>query len=126
MKHFIPNNNFVPLIDFMEKIIGQADFQYFQHRSQGSARDIFIILGETVKEMLLEKVQTAEACGIITDEVTDILVKTQLIAFIQFFDKAAGCVKTGFLSFQDVLQSHKEPPLKPYTRHLWMNWKPAA
>lgn len=107
MKHFIPNRNFVPLIDFMEKTIGQADLQHFQHRSQGSTRDIFLILGETVKELLLERVRMAEAYGLMTDEVTDISVKTQLITFIQFFDEDPGCVKTAFLSIQDVLQSHQ-------------------
>lgn len=104
MKRFIPNSNFLPLIEVMEQSIGQTDLKYFQHRSQGSSREIFLTIGETMKEQILEKVRDSGPYGLMTDEATDISVKA--LTFIQFFDGSSGKIETAFLSVQDVLEKH--------------------
>ena len=78
------------------------EIRYFQHRSEGSLIEIFLTLGKVVKEEIL-KVRAASCFGIMTDEMTDVSVGSQLITFIQYFDTDSETVETKFLSAQGVL-----------------------
>ena len=49
--------------------------KFFQHRSQGSLQEIFLTIGDTMGDNLLEKVQKASCFGILIDDLTDITVK---------------------------------------------------
>ena len=49
MKEFIANRKLIPLISFMEKVLGISQLKHFSHRSQGSVREIYLTLGDTVK-----------------------------------------------------------------------------
>lgn len=104
MKEFIANRKLIPLISFMENVLGLSQLKHFSHRSQGSVREIYLALGETVKRNLLEKARKAKSFGILIDEVTDISVASQLISFLQFWDEESYSVATVFLSSQNVLE----------------------
>ena len=104
MKEFIANRKRISLISFMEKVLGISQLKHFSHRSQGSVREIYLTLGDTVKQTLLKKARKAKSFGLLMDEVTDITVSSQLISFIQFWDQENSSVTTMFLSSQNVLE----------------------
>ena len=104
MKEFIANRKLIPLISFMEKVLGISQLKHFSHRSQGSVREIYLTLGDTVKQNLLKRARNAKSFGLLMDEVTDISVSSQLISFIQFWDDESSSMTTMFLSSQNVLE----------------------
>ena len=104
MKEFIANRKLIPLISFMEKVLGVSQLKHFSHRSQGSVREIYLTLGDTVKQNLLKRAINAKSFGLLMDEVTDISVSSQLISFIQFWDDESSSMTTMFLSSQNVLE----------------------
>ena len=53
-------------------MIGVAEIKYFQHSSEGN--EIFLTIGNVVKELTLKKVRAASCFGLITDEMTDVSV----------------------------------------------------
>ena len=104
MKEFIANRKLIPLISFMEKVLGISQLKHFSHRSQGSVREIYLTLGDTVKQNLLKRARNAKSFGLLMDEVTDITVSLQLISFSQFWDDESSSMTTMFLSSQNVLE----------------------
>lgn len=90
----------------MTNVIGVAEIMFFQHRSEWSQIEIFLTLGKVMKERIL-KVRAASCFGLMTDEMTDVSVTSQLITFVQYFDTQSGTVETKFLSAQDVLKEHE-------------------
>ena len=104
MKEFIANQKLLPLISFMEKVLGISQLKHFSHRSQGSVREIYLTLGDTVKRTLLKKARKAKGFGLLMDKVTDMTASSQLISFIQFWDQENSSITTMFLSSQNVLK----------------------
>ena len=104
MKEFIAHRKLIPLISFMEKVLGISRLKHFSHRSQGSVREIYLSLSDAVKQTLLKKARKAKSFGLLMDEVTDITVSSQLISFIQFWDQENSSVTTMFLSSQNALE----------------------
>ena len=104
IKEFIANQKLIPLISFMEKVLGIFQLKHFSHRSQGSVREIYLTLGDTVKQNLLKRVRNTKSFGLLMDEVTDISVSSQLISFIQFWDDESSSMTTMFLFSQNVLE----------------------
>ena len=104
MKEFIANQKLIPLISFMEKVLGISQLKHFSHSFQGSVREIYLTLGNTVKQNLLKRAINAKSFGMLMDEVTDISVSSQLISFIQFWDDESSSLTTMFLSSQNVLE----------------------
>ena len=82
-----------------------SEIHRFQHRSQGSLRELFLFLGQALKNDLLKKVQAANSYGLVVDEVTDVTVLEQLISFIQFVNQQSGAPNVHFLSVQNVLET---------------------
>lgn len=41
MKEFIANRKLIPLLSFMENVLGLSQLKHFSHRSQGSVREIY-------------------------------------------------------------------------------------
>ena len=80
-----------------------SQLKYFNHRSEGSIREIFLILGETIKEEIVTSVQKVQSYGLMVDEVTDISVQSQMLTFIQFVSPVTSSVEIAFLSVQNVL-----------------------
>jgi len=49
----IANEELISLLDLLENL-GVSELKYFQHRSRPSLREMFITLGETIKETCLQ------------------------------------------------------------------------
>ena len=54
-KEHIANRKFLTLIKFAKDSLDLNQLKYFNHRSEGSTREIFLILGETIKEEIVYK-----------------------------------------------------------------------
>ncbi|XP_068690462.1 E3 SUMO-protein ligase KIAA1586-like [Montipora foliosa] len=67
---------------------------------------MFLILGETVREQVLQKVGEANFFSILCDEVCDISNKEQLISFVQYVDQDSGKADIKFLAIDDVLEEY--------------------
>ena len=51
-----------------------------------------------MKELTLKKVRAASCFGLMTDEITDVSVTSQLITFVQYFCTQSETVETKYLS----------------------------
>ena len=72
-------------------MIGVAEIKYFQHRSEGI--EIFLTIGNVVKELTLKKVRAASCFGLITDEMTDgSVVKFMVKSLDDFFYLIQYCL----------------------------------
>ena len=90
----------------------------FNHTSPASHREMFLELGAAVKDGVVENVLKEGPIGLLTDEATDISVTSQLITFVQFFNKAMGKTDTAFLGMQDSLEEHDAPDAKTIREKL--------
>ena len=93
-KEEIPNQKLTSLLD----LLGVSEMKYFQHRSRPSLREMFITLGDSIREIILQKVKQAKSFGFLADEATDVAVLEQLIMFIKYVDPQEGVAKTKFLA----------------------------
>ena len=90
MKEYLPNRKFLPLIEFITNVIEVAEIKYFQHRSEGI--EIFLTIGNVVKELTLKMVRAASCVGLITDEMTDVsVVKFMVKSLVDFFYLIHNC-----------------------------------
>uniref|UniRef100_UPI00358E7E09 zinc finger protein 862-like isoform X1 n=1 Tax=Myxine glutinosa TaxID=7769 RepID=UPI00358E7E09 len=101
-KEEISNRKFTQLLDLLEQV-GLTDMKYFQHRSDGSVREMFLILGRTIKQQIIRKVQQAGSFGLLLDEVCDVTETKQLVTFVQFVDAFDNKAKVNFLSTDNFL-----------------------
>ena len=120
MKETLPNVKFMPLITFIEKACKVTQLSHFNHTSPASHREMCLELGDAVKDRVLDNVPKEGPIGLLTDEATDIFETSQLISFVQFFNKALGKTDTAFLGIQDVLEEHDAPDAK--TTASQRNW----
>lgn len=51
---------------------------------------MFITLGESVQEIMLERIRRAKSLGIFADEAADVAVLEQLINFIKYINREIG------------------------------------
>ncbi|KAJ8048373.1 hypothetical protein HOLleu_00656 [Holothuria leucospilota] len=100
-KEELPNINLYSLIGLLEKA-GLEQMRYFAYRSKGIAREIFLILGEVIRDEVASKVNEANCYGILTDEVTDITTLEIMVTFIQYVSKGAE-VHTDFIFADNLL-----------------------
>lgn len=103
-KEHIANRKFINLIKFAEDSLEVNQLKYFNHRSEGSIREIFLVLGETIKQGIVTKVQKVQSYGLMVDEVTDISLQSQMLTFIQFVSPVTSYMEIVFLSVQNVLE----------------------
>lgn len=118
MKEFIANRKLIPVLNFIQKIFQVDALQYFQHRSARSQTEIFLTLGDAMKEEVLKKARTANAFGLLTDEVADISVKENLVTFIQFFDRELEETVTKFLSCKNIMEKYSAADAESITNLL--------
>ena len=100
----IANRKFTSLLE-LEEILGVPQIRCFDHRSQGSQRELLLLLGQTLKDEIVKKVKSANSYGLMVDEATNVSVVEQLISFIQFANPETGVPEVHFLSIQDVLEN---------------------
>jgi hypothetical protein len=101
MKEEVPNTKFLSLISMMEQS-GLDSMKYFDHKSQGTLQEIFLLIGDTLHQQIIDEVNSSPVFSILVDEVTDILIKCQMVIFIQYLDKLGNPV-VNFLESRDVL-----------------------
>jgi hypothetical protein len=65
---------------------------------------MFLLLGQTIKEKILERVTQANCFSMLCDEVSDVSNKEQLVSFVQFVDCDSGKAEIDFLAVDDVLE----------------------
>ncbi|KAK2550112.1 hypothetical protein P5673_029304 [Acropora cervicornis] len=98
------NTKFTSLLEVVEKM-GLSNMKFFEHRSGGSVREMFILMGWMVKPEVVKKAQKASFMGLLIDEVMDIAQREQLMSFIRYVDQDTYKVKTDFLAVNDILES---------------------
>ena len=98
-KEEMPNKRFTSLLD-----LGQVDMKFFQHRSAGAVREMFLLLGQMVQSDVVEKIKHASTFGLLTDEVCDITNKAQLVTFIKYVDADTSKASTQFIAIDDLLK----------------------
>ena len=103
MKEEIANRKIISMLEMLEQI-GLDEVKYFNHRSAGSLRKMFLTIGQAVEDDILKGLKTASHYGLMVDEVTDISVLEQKVTFIQFYDKIEEQVKVAFLSVDNLLE----------------------
>lgn len=101
-KEELANRKFVSLISLTEKL-GVVDMKYFQHRSGGAVREMFLLLGKMIKLDIVKKIKQANTFGLLTDEVCDIANVEQLITFIKYVDVNSNKASTKFVACDDLL-----------------------
>ena len=80
-KEEIANTKFTSLLELVEKM-GLTNLRFFEHRSGGSVREMFILMGEMVESEVVKKAQQASYMGLLIDGVMDIAQREQLLSFI--------------------------------------------
>jgi hypothetical protein len=69
---------------------------------QGTLQEIFLLIGDTLHQQIIDEVNSSPVFSILVDEATDISVKCQMVIFIQYLDKLGNPV-VNFLESRDVL-----------------------
>jgi len=91
----------IPFLEFLEQL-GLNDIQYFRHCSEYSVREVFLTIGMTIKEMILENVREAGIYGLFADA-TDVAVEEQMAAFVSCVNLSTSRQEVKFLFIEDVL-----------------------
>lgn len=103
-KEEIANKKFTSLLESLEQL-GLKDMRFFQHRSAGSLREMFLLLGKVVRDTVVNTVADVTRFGLLSDEVNDVSNKEQLVTFIKFVNPATGKPNTKFLAASDLLET---------------------
>ena len=103
-KDEVANKKLVSLLKLLEQV-GVEDTRFFQHRSQGSTREMFLLLGETVKAQMIRKISEGSSYGLLSDEVCDVSNKEQLVTFVKYVDRKTCKANTSFLDVSNLLES---------------------
>ena len=104
MREELPNKKFTSFLNLLEQL-GVEEMKYFKHRSAGSIREMFLLLGSVVKSQLVQEISRASCYGLLADEVCDVANKEQLVTFIKFVNPDTGKTNTVFLSASDILEN---------------------
>lgn len=113
MKEEIANVKFEGLLQLTERL-GVSDMRLFGHRSHPSVQEMVLQIGKAVLESAVP--QTANAYGVLIDEVQDITVVEQLITFVKYVN-GNGEAKTVFLGAK-ALDSPQGPNAESITKKL--------
>lgn len=104
VKEEVSNRKFSSLVNLLT-VLGLDEMKHFRYSAQRSIREIFLALGGSLLDNLLEKVKKVYCFDLLTDEVTDVSVLEMLITFVQLFDNKTGNIETSFLFIEDVLKN---------------------
>lgn len=109
-KQEVANNKFYALIKLL-KLVGVDHIEHFNYNSSGSIREMFMNIGNTLTEELVEEINNCDSFGIMIDEVTDISNVEQFICFIQYTD-CIGCPKILFVFTANLLKDSNSADTK--------------
>ena len=96
-KEEISNRKLIPLLELLENL-GVSELKYFPHRFRPSVQEMFITLGESIQEIIPERIRRANSFGILADEAADVAALQQLIIFLKYVNPDMGMAKTEFLA----------------------------
>jgi len=86
--------------------------RFFQHRSAGSVREMFLLLGKVVRDTVTTLFSDVRSFGLLCDEANDIANKEQLITFIKFVNPTTGNQTLNFLLQAISLRSRLQQTLQ--------------
>ena len=96
-KDEIPNVKLVSLLQLLE-ILGVSELKYLSQRSCPAVREMFLIIGDVLKEHYLQKIKRVDSFGLLANKTSDVSVLEQLIMFVKFVDYELGEPRTVFPS----------------------------
>lgn len=102
-KEEIANRKF-SLVNLL-KIVSPENMKFFNYSGEETIQSIFLAIGSTLMERILNNAKKAGCYGLLCDEVTDISVMEILITFIQFFNSETEQVETNFLFVENILKN---------------------
>ena len=95
VKEEVANKKIFSLLKLLKQL-GLEDMRLFQHRSQGSIREMFLLLGHTVKAQMIKKVSEGSSYGLLSGKVCDISNKEQLVTFVKYVDRETSTANIPF------------------------------
>ena len=101
-KEEVANRKLLSLID-LQKRIGVTEMNDFKNTSERSQREMRLLLGQLIKEKLIQRIKDAKWFSILVDEVTDCATIGQLLVYIGDVDEEAK-PHVDFLEVKDVLE----------------------
>ena len=103
-KEEIANRKFCSLVNLL-KIVSPENMKFFNYSGEETIQSIFLAIGSTLMERILNNAKKAGCYGLLCDEVTDISVMEILVTFIQFFNLETEKVETNFLFVENILKN---------------------
>ena len=74
-KEVVANAKFFSLLNLF-RVVGVDKMQYFNHKSPGAIREMFLHIGSVLKNFIVQEVKKSGFFGLLIDEVTDIALCT--------------------------------------------------
>lgn len=99
----IANFKIMKLLKFIEHI-GLKDLKFFSYRSAVSQREILLTISDTLKNSLIEKLQSVNFYGLMIDDLSDVSSLEQMVVYIQYINPIIGTVQTDFLFIASFLE----------------------
>ena len=93
-KEEISNTQLLSLLNLMERA-GLQNLKHFTYTGEGTLQEMFLILGQVVKDRVTERVNKSKFFGCLVDEVTDVSVLQQFVTFVKYVHE--GKSRTEFL-----------------------------
>lgn len=81
-KEEISNTKLLSLLNLMERA-GLQNLKHFTYTGEGTLQEMFLILGQVVKDRVTERVNKSKFFGCLVDEVTDVSVLQQFVTFVK-------------------------------------------
>ena len=103
-KEEIANRKFLSLLNLL-KIVSPENMKFFNYSGEETIQSIFLGIGSTLMEKILNNAKKAGCYGLLCDEVTDVSVMELLVTFIQFFNSETERVETNFLFKENILKN---------------------
>ena len=103
-KEEIANRKFLSLLNLL-KIVSQENMKFFNYSGEKTIQSIFLAIGSTLMEKILNNVKKAGCYRLLCDEVTDVSVMELLVTFIQFFNSETEKGETNFLFVENILKN---------------------
>lgn len=115
-KEEVANKKLLSLIE-LEKHIGVAEMREFKHTSEQSQQEMRLLLGQLIKEKLIQRVKDAKWFSIVVDEVMDCAILEQLLIYVGYVDEEGKThFDFDFLEVKDVLETSESADSETLTR----------
>ena len=113
-KEEVANKKLLSMIE-LEKHTGVVEMREFKNTSEQSQREMRLLLGQLIKEKLIQRVKDAKWFSILVDEVTDCATLEQLLIYVGYVDEE-GRTHFDFLEVKDVLETSESADSETLTR----------